>query len=134
MFAETVREAKSFDGYTTIDKEKRLKEVCQDFEAMFYDMIYKTMRKATMESDLVKKSAGEKYFTEMLDTEMSKKAAEESKGGIGDMLFEQMKKYLPGSDQGNNYHGEKKTDLKNPYNSANTLINNRKSNGINVAI
>ncbi|GAB1535829.1 hypothetical protein ADMFC3_14600 [Geovibrio sp. ADMFC3] len=134
MSAPSVREAQSFDGFTTKNQEKRLKEACQDFEAMFYDMIYKCMRKATTDGGLIKKNAGEKFFTEMLDTEMSKKAAAEAENGIGDMLFNQMKKYLPGSDQGNNYHGEKKTDLKNPYNAVNTLIDNKKSNGINVAI
>jgi flagellar protein FlgJ len=133
MFAQSAREAQSFDGYS-IKQEQRLKEVCQDFEAMFIDQIYKTMRKATMQSDLIKKNAGEQFFTEMLDTEMSRKAAAESKGGLGDMLFEQMKKYIPSSKDGNNFHEEKKTDLTTPYNSINTQIKDKKSSGINLAI
>ena len=63
---------------------------------------------------------------------MSKKAAEQTKNGIGDMLFEQMKKYLP--DQGNNFREDKGAVEKNPYISPNAHGRDKRAAGINVAI
>mgnify|MGYP000884854290 CR=1 FL=1 len=134
MFAESARMAKSFDGYTVTDQEQRLKEVCKDFESMFFDQVFKTMRSATMESDLIKKSMGERIFTEMMDTEFSKEAANQSVNGIGDMLFDQMKKYLPSADHGNNFPNGATRDKSNRYNPASIGITEKSGNGINVAI
>lgn len=128
--ASTSREAYSFG----IDQEAKLKQACMDFEAMFIDQMYKTMRKTTLDGGLVKKSAGERIFTEMLDTEMARIAAEGSKNGLGEMLFDQMKKFVPGLDNGNNFPAEKSIEGKKPYNQANFNNLNRKSSGIDLAI
>ncbi|WP_022851132.1 rod-binding protein [Limisalsivibrio acetivorans] len=115
------------------EAEKKLKEACSQFESLFLHQMFKSMRKTTMESDLVPKGRGEEIFTDMLDEELAKTSAEMGTGGLGDMLFEQMKKYLPQSDQGNNFHEEKNTDLKKQYNSGNYKIEDKKGTGINVA-
>ena len=128
--APNSREAISL-GSNQLDK---LKKSCQDFEAMFIDQMYKTMRKATLDGGLVKKNAGELIFTEMLDTEMAGIAAADSKNGLGAMLFEQMQKYLPTSANGNNFPADKGAEAKNTYNKAYFNNSNVKSNGIDLAI
>jgi flagellar protein FlgJ len=133
MYAESARVAKSFDGYST-DQTERLKEACKDFEAMFTDMMFKSMRKATEESTLIKKNAGERIFTEMLDSEISIRTARNSSGGLGDMLFEQMKKYLPAEPNGNNFHKEKISDQQNAYKQDISENTSQKSGGISIAI
>jgi flagellar protein FlgJ len=128
--ASTAREAYSLGS----NQEEKLKKACQDFEAMFIDQMYKTMRKTTLDGGLIKKNAGEIMFTEMLDTEMANVAAADSKNGLGAMLFEQMQKLLPDSKNGNNYHPNTGTETKNPYNQGNFGNKNTKSNGIDLAI
>ncbi len=74
---------------------KQLKEACSEMESIFVNMMMKTMRNSIPEEDgLFKKSEAEKMFSGMLDEEYSKKMSEAGGIGIGDMLFDQMSKYL----------------------------------------
>lgn len=92
-------------------KDKELKEACAAFEGMFMDMMMKTMRKATMESSLIKKSNGEKIFTEMLDQQYVDILAKRGDSGLGNMLYEHLKSTMPEyQDRGKNFHREL-----NPY-------------------
>ena len=72
-------------------EEQKLREACQGFEALFIHKMMQTMRQATMESDLVKKSNAEKIFTDMLDEELSGEAAKASVNGLADMLYDSLK-------------------------------------------
>jgi Rod binding domain-containing protein len=73
---------------------EKLKKACTDFEALFYSIILKTGRSESLESDLIKKSEGEKIFTEMLDSEIAKTVAENTEGGLKDILFNYFKENL----------------------------------------
>jgi len=81
---------------------ERLKKACTDFEALFYSLILKTGRSETIESDLIKKGEGEKIFTELLDNEIAKTVAENTEGGLKDILFNYFKENLS-LDSGKNY-------------------------------
>lgn len=76
-------------------KDKELRQACAAFEGMFMDMMMKNMRKATMESDLIKKSNGEKVFTEMLDQQYVDVMAKNGTGGLGLSLYEHLKSTMP---------------------------------------
>ncbi len=76
---------------TTRSEEDRLKEACQGFEAIFVHQMLKSMRNATMDGGLIKKSNAEKIFTDMLDQETAEIQAKNSINGIADMLFAQLK-------------------------------------------
>ena len=76
---------------TVRSEEDKLKEACQGFEAIFVHQMLKTMRQATMDGGLIKKSNAEKIFTDMLDQEMAEIQSKTSRNGIADMLFEQLK-------------------------------------------
>lgn len=76
-------------------EEDRLMDACRGFEALFIEQMMKSMRNATIESDFVKKSSGEKIFTEMLDSEFSMLASAQSEGGLASIMFEQLKDLIP---------------------------------------
>ena len=75
------------------------------------DMMMKTMRKATMESSLIKKSNGEKIFTEMLDQQYVDILAKTPDSGLGVSLYQHLKQTMPQyRDEGKIFHREL-----NPY-------------------
>ena len=84
-------------------RDKELKETCAAFEGMFLQMMMKTMRSASMESTLVKKSNGEKIFTEMLDQEYVNLAAKSDASGLGGTLYEYLRNTLPEYKNAGNY-------------------------------
>jgi len=69
----------------------KLKKACTDFEAIFYNMIFQLASKSPFKSDLIKKSNGEKIFTDMLNQQYAELTAKNTKGGIKDMLFNSFK-------------------------------------------
>lgn len=77
----------------TLKEDKRLKEVCQDFEAIFIHMMLKSGRDTVSEGGLVEKSNATKMFEDMHDQEMSTLMSKSEDGGMGvaKMLYEQMK-------------------------------------------
>ena len=93
-------------------RDKELRQACAAFEGMFMDMMMKTMRKASMESSLIKKSNGEKIFTEMLDQQYVDILAKTPNTGLGETLYKHLKETMPQyRDEGKNCHREL-----NPYN------------------
>jgi len=74
------------------DDDKKLMEVCKEFESIFIYMMLKEMRKTVPEDGLIEKSQGTRIFEEMYMDELSK---EMSKGdnslGIAKMLYDQFK-------------------------------------------
>ena len=79
-----------------LKEDKRLKEVCQDFEAIFIHMMLKSGRSTVDEGGLVEKSNGTKMFEDMHDQELATIMSKSDDGGMGisKMLYEQMKKGL----------------------------------------
>ena len=72
-------------------RDKELKETCAAFEGMFMQMMMKTMRSASIESDLIKKSNGEKIFTDLLDQEYVNIATKNEATGLGGTLYQYLK-------------------------------------------
>lgn len=75
-------------------EDEKLKEACKSFESFFTYKMLQTMRNATMDGGLVRKSNGEKIFTDMLDAEYGDLSAENSVNGIADMLYNSMKETI----------------------------------------
>ena len=70
--------------------EARLKEACQDFEALLINKMLSTMRESLPEGGLFEKSFAEKMYEAMLDEEMSTKMAQGRGMGLGELLFKQL--------------------------------------------
>ncbi len=74
-----------------VSDDVKLREAANEFEAIFIQQMLKTMRKTSIESDLIPKSEGEKLFQSMLDEKYSKISAESGSLGLGDMIYKQLK-------------------------------------------
>ena len=74
--------------------DARLREASNEFEAIFIQQMLKTMRKTSLESDLIKKSEGEKIFRSMLDEQYARLSAKSGSLGLGEMIYQQLKSNL----------------------------------------
>ena len=72
-----------------------LRQSCRDFEAVYINEIYKSMRKSVPDSGMFKKDMSSELYKEMLDMEMAKQTAAGKGSGIGEAMYEQLKKQMP---------------------------------------
>ena len=72
-------------------KDKKLREACQGFEAMFLNLMYTQMRETVPENTLFGDSNADKIMQSMRDTEMMNQASKAGGMGLGDMLYNQLK-------------------------------------------
>jgi len=80
------------------DEEKKLREACQGFEAVFINKLLKQMRDTVQKSDLLHSPYEDSYLS-MFDQEMADKLSKDGGIGIGDMLYQQLKgRVLAGKD------------------------------------
>jgi len=80
-------------------KLRSLRKSCREFEAIYINEMYKTMRKTVPDSGLFKKDMGNTLYQEMLDMEMAKLTAEGDGMGIGKAMYEQLKEqHFPAKD------------------------------------
>ena len=80
-------------------QEKELKEACQNFEALFLNMIFKSMRNTIQKSELMGESFATNMYEDMLYEKFSEEAAKDRGIGIGDMLYKQLSKNLERGDE-----------------------------------
>ncbi len=73
-----------------ISEETKLRKAANDFEAIFIQQMYKTMRKTSLESNFIQKSEGEKYFRSMLDEHYAQLTAKSGSLGLGEMIYNQL--------------------------------------------
>jgi len=79
---------------------QKLRSSCRDFEAIYVNEMYKTMRKSVQDSGLFKKDMGSTLYREMLDMEMAQQTAAGKGMGIGKAMYEQLKEqHFPESDK-----------------------------------
>lgn len=70
--------------------EQRLKETCEELEAVFVNMVFERMRATITREGLIKKSLGEDIFTSMLDDKLAREISKGGGVGISDMLYKQL--------------------------------------------
>ncbi|EGO64077.1 rod-binding protein [Acetonema longum] len=75
---------------TDPQQDPRLKEACQEMEAVFLNMMMKSMRATVQKSSLLGDTSQEEIFRSMLDAEMTKNMAHAGGTGFGDMLYRQL--------------------------------------------
>ncbi len=79
----------------TDDKDKQLYKACEEFEAMFFQMVLKEMRKTVHKSELTDGGFAEEIFESMLDEEIAKSAAKKE-GSLANLLYQQLRLQLDG--------------------------------------
>lgn len=86
-----VNASKNIDA-SKLERQQELKEACQEFEAIFTNMMLKEMRKSIQDSGLTEKSSAREMFEDMYFEEMSKDMSKGSNGtGLAKMLYDSMK-------------------------------------------
>jgi Rod binding domain-containing protein len=75
------------------DKEKKLRESCEGFEAIFIQKMWEQMR-ATIPEGGVLKGREEKFWQGMYDQELAKTMAGAGGIGLADMMYEQLSRSL----------------------------------------
>jgi flagellar protein FlgJ len=78
----------------------RLREVCAEFEAVFLNHLLKTMRSSMAEGGLLGKSHQGEIMGSLLDEKIALDMAKKRGIGMGDLLFEKLRKSTPASDSG----------------------------------
>ena len=56
---------------TPAEKREELKKACDEFEALFWEQLLKTMRKTIPKSNLLGKGREEELYTSLYDQELS---------------------------------------------------------------
>lgn len=74
----------------SLEDDKKLREACQDFEAILIKQMLDSMKKALPESNLINKNQGEKIFEDMLYQEYAENISREEPMGISDMMYRQL--------------------------------------------
>lgn len=73
--------------------DKKLMDVCKEFESIFLHMMLKEMKKTVPDDGIIEKSQGTKIFEEMHLEELSKEISKGDNGiGIAKMLYDQFKR------------------------------------------
>lgn len=72
--------------------DAKLKNACEQFEAMFLDLMFQEMRKTVPKDKLWGDSNADDILRSMYDTELTKNMAQAGGVGLADMLYRQIKK------------------------------------------
>ncbi len=75
---------------TSKNQEKELKEACQNFEALFLNMMFKSMRNTVQKSDIIDNSYATGVYEDMMYEKYSEEAAKGGGIGLADMLYKQL--------------------------------------------
>jgi len=83
------------NSITQNSDDAKLRQSCEDFEAMFVKQMLDSMKSTINKSGFIKENMGEEIFDDMLGDEYAKSMAESSDFGIADMMYKQLaaKKY-----------------------------------------
>ena len=78
------------------DAQKRrdldsLRQSTREFEAIFINEMFKSMRKTIPEGGLIEKEMTEEIFQEMMDMELARNASSGQGIGLGDARFERLR-------------------------------------------
>jgi flagellar protein FlgJ len=91
-FEDILKEAASRES------EKELREACQNFEAIFLNMMFKSMRNSIQKSDFMGESFATQVYEDMLYENFADEAAKGQGLGLGEMLYKQLSQNLKNSE------------------------------------
>lgn len=83
------------DASGTARDKKALKKSSQQFEAIFVESLFKSMRKTVTESGAFGKSNSTAIYQEMFDQEVAKNISQKQSLGLADQIYRQVDKKLP---------------------------------------
>ena len=78
--------------------QQELRRLSREFEAVFLRELIRSMRATVPEGGLLDSSTSQELFTSLLDDQLASDAAQRLRGGIGDALFNQLRRVLAEGD------------------------------------
>lgn len=85
---------KGRDAAPARDERAALRRLAHQFEGVFLDQLFQSMRKSVPEGGFLEKSPGEEMFTSMLDERLASVAADRMERGLGEALYRQLVRRL----------------------------------------
>lgn len=73
-------------------EDKKLREACQELEAVFWHLLLRSMRKTIPEGGLLEPSSEERIYLDMLDEQYAILLARQETAGIARILYEQLRR------------------------------------------
>ncbi len=71
-------------------RQKDLKEVARDFEAVFINYLLKTMRRGVIKSDIFGNVRGEEIYRALMDERLSEEIAKAGGIGLAEMIIKEL--------------------------------------------
>lgn len=87
FYDSNLNKVKAFEKEVGIENNKKLKEVAEEFEAIFVNLMLKEMRKSINETGFLK-GYREDVFRDLLYWEYSKLIAKNTEFGIAEKIYE----------------------------------------------
>ena len=78
--------------------EKELREACQNFEAIFLNMMFQSMRNTVQKSNFMGENFATQVYEDMLYENFADEAAKGHGLGLGEMLYKQLSQNLKNSE------------------------------------
>ncbi len=76
--------------HSAVEREKDIKEVARDFEAVFINYLLKTMRKGVIKSDIFGNVKGEEIYRSLMDERLSEEIAKAGGIGLAEMIIKEL--------------------------------------------
>ena len=89
MFAEQALQQR---GNANLNQQEKLKQKAREFEAIFVQQVFKSMRQTIPEGKLLPRGNAEQIYTDFQDMEAAKRLSEQGGIGLAEMLVEQLQK------------------------------------------
>ena len=77
-----------------------LRRAAHDLEGVFVNQLFKAMRETVPQDGIFSTDPGQDLFTGMLDERLAQLYGQRAHGGIGDALYRQLSRRLPGPTAG----------------------------------
>ncbi len=94
--AESIDKPRASREEVKTEQDKELMDACKQFEAYFFEQVFKEMKKSVnfsqSEDNATKQMLD--YYEDNLTSEYAKMAADQQENGLAQMLFEQMKRNM----------------------------------------
>ncbi|QXM06694.1 rod-binding protein [Crassaminicella indica] len=85
---------KAFEKAQETKDKKKLMKTCKQFEAIFINMMMKSMRKTIHEDGIIEKSYGREIFEDMLDEKLAEESAKGQGFGLARQMYKQLSKNM----------------------------------------
>ena len=78
-------------------KQRKLKEACQQFEAIFLRYLLQKMRETVPKDGLLGSSQAQETYQDLMDGALSDALSKNGQFGLGEMLYKQLSMSMPGA-------------------------------------